>query len=82
MRHINHGIHQAFAYVRKSTAVNSPIAVSLASRQGVCQDFAHIMTALVRGLGFLAATSADTCSTMRRTTIDQPKAPRTRGLKR
>jgi transglutaminase-like putative cysteine protease len=51
VRHINDGIHDAFDYVRQSTAVNSPIAVSLASRQGVCQDFAHVMTALVRGLG-------------------------------
>jgi transglutaminase-like putative cysteine protease len=51
VRHINDGIHDAFDYVRKSTAVNSPIEDSLSSRQGVCQDFAHIMTALVRGLG-------------------------------
>jgi len=51
VRHINDGIHHAFDYVRKSTAVNSPIEVSLSSRQGVCQDFAHIMTALVRSLG-------------------------------
>jgi transglutaminase-like putative cysteine protease len=51
VRHISARIHGAFDYVRKSTAVNSPIEVSLASRQGVCQDFAHIMTALVRGLG-------------------------------
>jgi transglutaminase-like putative cysteine protease len=51
VRHINDGIHRGFDYVRKSTAVNSPIEVSLSSRQGVCQDFAHIMTALVRALG-------------------------------
>ncbi len=36
------------AYVKKSTAVNSPIEHALRSRQGVCQDFAHIMIALVR----------------------------------
>jgi len=51
VRHINHRIHRAFDYVRKSTAVNSPIEVSLSSRKGVCQDFAHIMTTLVRALG-------------------------------
>jgi transglutaminase-like putative cysteine protease len=34
--------------VKKSTAVNSPIEHALKSRQGVCQDFAHIMIALVR----------------------------------
>jgi transglutaminase-like putative cysteine protease len=31
--------------------VNSPIEVSLDSRQGVCQDFSHIMIAVVRNLG-------------------------------
>jgi transglutaminase-like putative cysteine protease len=45
---ISGGMHRAFAYVRKSTAVNSPIEASLTSRQGVCQDFAHIMIAAVR----------------------------------
>lgn len=44
-------INTAFDYVKKSTAVNSPIEVSLASRQGVCQDFSHIMIAAVRRLG-------------------------------
>jgi transglutaminase-like putative cysteine protease len=51
VRDINDGIHRSFEYARKSTAVNSPIEDSLGSRQGVCQDFAHIMTALVRPLG-------------------------------
>src|SRR5687767_6442567 len=45
------GIHGAFEYVKKSTGVNSPIEVSLESRQGVCQDFSHIMIAVVRNLG-------------------------------
>jgi transglutaminase-like putative cysteine protease len=44
------GINTAFAYVKKSTAVNSPIEVSLESRQGVCQDLSHIMIAVVRRL--------------------------------
>ncbi|MGC2767175.1 MAG: transglutaminase family protein [Candidatus Acidiferrum sp.] len=42
------GVHRSFSYVKKSTAVGSPIAHALRSRQGVCQDFAHIMIALVR----------------------------------
>ncbi len=42
------GVHRTFSYVKKSTAVNSPIEHALKSRQGVCQDFAHIMIALVR----------------------------------
>ncbi len=37
--------------MKKSTHVNSPIEVSLGSRQGVCQDFSHIMIAIVRNLG-------------------------------
>jgi transglutaminase-like putative cysteine protease len=45
------GIHDAFDYVKKSTGVNSPIEVSLDSRKGVCQDFSHIMIAVVRNLG-------------------------------
>jgi len=48
LRDITSGIHGCFSYVKKSTAVNSPIEDALRSRQGVCQDFAHIMIALVR----------------------------------
>ena len=48
--HVAAGINAAFAYVKKSTAVNSPIEVSLESRQGVCQDLSHIMIAVVRRL--------------------------------
>jgi transglutaminase-like putative cysteine protease len=39
-----------FSYVPNSTKVDSPIEDALRSRQGVCQDFAHIMIALVRKL--------------------------------
>jgi transglutaminase-like putative cysteine protease len=45
---ITAAVHRTFKYVKKSTAVNSPIEDALRSRQGVCQDFAHIMIALVR----------------------------------
>jgi transglutaminase-like putative cysteine protease len=48
LRDITSGVHRTFSYVKKSTAVNSPIEDALRSRQGVCQDFAHIMIALVR----------------------------------
>ena len=48
---VANGINGAFEYVKKSTHVNSPIEVSLGSRQGVCQDFSHIMIAVVRNLG-------------------------------
>src|ERR1700723_4411501 len=51
LRDIVSGVNQSFSYVKKSTAVNSPIEDALRSRQGVCQDFAHIMIALVRNAG-------------------------------
>ena len=47
---MNSAIYARFAYVPHSTKVDSPIDEALESRQGVCQDFAHIMTALVRRL--------------------------------
>src|SRR5277367_170464 len=39
------GIYRSFAYVPNSTQVDSPIDEALRTRQGVCQDFAHIMIA-------------------------------------
>jgi transglutaminase-like putative cysteine protease len=40
-----------FEYSARSTRVDSPIDDALATRCGVCQDFAHISIALVRQLG-------------------------------
>ena len=45
---LNEAIYKLFAYVPNSTKVDSPIEDALETRQGVCQDFAHIMIALVR----------------------------------
>ncbi len=47
---LNEGIFRWFTYVPNSTTVDSPIDEALRTRQGVCQDFAHIMIALVRPL--------------------------------
>jgi len=47
---LNEAIYKLFAYVPNSTKVDSPIEEALLARQGVCQDFAHIMIALVRRL--------------------------------
>ncbi len=47
---LNEAIYEMFAYVPNSTKVDSPIEEALQTRQGVCQDFAHIMIALVRPL--------------------------------
>lgn len=44
-------IYARFEYSPRSTRVDSPIDEALATRRGVCQDFAHIFLALVRPLG-------------------------------
>jgi transglutaminase-like putative cysteine protease len=47
---LNQVLYQKFEYVPNSTKVDSPIDDALKNRRGVCQDFAHIMIALVRSL--------------------------------
>lgn len=47
-------MRDGFEYKQQTTRVDSPIDEALASRTGVCQDFAHIMIALCRGLGIPA----------------------------
>jgi transglutaminase-like putative cysteine protease len=47
---LNESVYSSFQYVKESTSVDSPIEDALYSRQGVCQDFAHIMIALARNL--------------------------------
>lgn len=51
VRELTTAVHDAFEYDTQTTEVNSPIDQALASRHGVCQDFSHIMIALVRQLG-------------------------------
>lgn len=51
LRELNTRLHDAIKYVPKSTRVDSPIDEALESREGVCQDFSHIMIALVRHMG-------------------------------
>jgi transglutaminase-like putative cysteine protease len=48
LRELNTAIYDWFEYVPKATRVDSPIDHAIEARKGVCQDFAHIMTALVR----------------------------------
>lgn len=43
-----------FTYKSQSTQINTPAREALANRQGVCQDFAHIMIACLRTLGIAA----------------------------
>jgi transglutaminase-like putative cysteine protease len=48
LNRLNEQIYEYFDYKPKSTQVDSPIDLALGTRAGVCQDFAHIMIALVR----------------------------------
>jgi transglutaminase-like putative cysteine protease len=50
LQELNQVLYDKFDYVPNSTNVDSPIDDALRTRQGVCQDFAHIMIALVRQL--------------------------------
>jgi transglutaminase-like putative cysteine protease len=47
-------IHADFVYDAEATEVNTPPLVAFSQRRGVCQDFAHVMIAALRGLGFPA----------------------------
>jgi len=48
-------IRDDFAYDPEATEVTTPLAEAFAARHGVCQDFAHIMIAGLRGIGLPAA---------------------------
>ena len=48
LRELNTAIYRHFDYVPQATRVDSPIDDALRTRKGVCQDFAHVMIALVR----------------------------------
>lgn len=48
-------IKREFEYEPESTEIWTPLQQAFAARRGVCQDFAHIMIAGLRGLGLPAA---------------------------
>ena len=48
-------IHDEFRYAPGTTDVATPLAEAFEARRGVCQDFAHVMIAGLRGLGLPAA---------------------------
>ena len=50
LKELNAAIYGSFEYVPNTTRVDSPIDDALRARQGVCQDFAHILIALARQL--------------------------------
>jgi transglutaminase-like putative cysteine protease len=50
MRHI----HRDFAYKPKATTIDTPLVEVFRDREGVCQDFAHIMIGALRARGLAA----------------------------
>ena len=47
-------IHSDFVFDSEATKVNTPAPLAFNQRRGVCQDFAHVMIAALRGLGLPA----------------------------
>jgi transglutaminase-like putative cysteine protease len=54
LRELTQRICTDFAYTPNVTTVSTKVAEVLATRRGVCQDFAHLMIAGLRGLGLPA----------------------------
>jgi len=54
VRRVSSAIHRHFTYNTEATEVDSPIDKAIKLRSGVCQDFAHIAIAVLRGLGIPA----------------------------
>ena len=50
LRELTAALGEAFEYAPQTTTVDSLIDEALRNRRGVCQDFAHIMIALLRGV--------------------------------
>jgi transglutaminase-like putative cysteine protease len=50
-----HRIRTEFKYDSKATVISTPLEEVFEKRHGVCQDFAHVMIAGLRGLGLPAA---------------------------
>jgi len=63
---LNYKLYQYFSYVKRSTEVNSAIEDAILSRQGVCQDFAHTMIAIVPLCKRLPPSRSRTCGSIRR----------------
>lgn len=51
---LNTWIYQNFEYRSGETSISTPIADVVAQRRGVCQDFAHLMLAILRSNGIPA----------------------------
>jgi transglutaminase-like putative cysteine protease len=69
-----HRIRTEFRYDPKATVISTPLNEVFQKRHGVCQDFAHVMTAGLRGLGLPAAYVSGYLRT-----IPPPGKPRLQG---
>lgn len=67
-------IHREFAFVPGYTTVATPLGEVLASRKGVCQDFAHLAIGCLRSLGLAARYVSGYIETLPR-----PGRPKLRG---
>ena len=52
--HVMHYLHDAFSYDATATTVQTTVDEALAKRAGVCQDYAHVMIAVLRSAGIPA----------------------------
>lgn len=69
-----HRIRSQFRYDPKATVISTPLHEVFEKRHGVCQDFAHVMIAGLRGLGLPAAYVSGYLRT-----IPPPGQPRLQG---
>jgi transglutaminase-like putative cysteine protease len=69
-----HRIRSEFRYDPKATVISTPLNEVFEKRHGVCQDFAHVMIAGLRGLGLPAAYVSGYLRT-----IPPPGQPRLQG---
>jgi len=69
-----HRIRRDFKYDPKATVISTPLKEVFEKRHGVCQDFAHVMIAGLRGLGLPAAYVSGYLRT-----IPPPGRPRLQG---
>jgi len=69
-----HRIRNGFRYDSKATVISTPLQEVFDNRRGVCQDFAHVMIAGLRGLGLPAAYVSGYLRT-----IPPPGKPRLQG---
>lgn len=67
-------IRTEFKYDPKATVISTPLTEVFQNRHGVCQDFAHVMIAGMRGLGLSAAYVSGYIRT-----IPPPGKPRLQG---